>query len=64
MGDKRVTYRRKHSYNSKSNGVRIVKTPGGNLHTKTRYKRVSGAKCGDCKVCNAFNPKPEQQKRV
>ena len=44
----RVTYRRRLSYNTKSNKARKVKTPGGRLvyiHTK---KAAAVPKCGDC----------------
>ena len=50
MGDKRVTYNRKHCYKTKSNRTVVVKTPGSRLTTKTVKKRVGGPKCGDCKV--------------
>ncbi|GLE10474.1 hypothetical protein PINS_up022596 [Pythium insidiosum] len=45
----RVTYRRRHSYATKSNGIRVVKTPGGKLVAQTRKKAAAGPKCGDCK---------------
>lgn len=28
VGDKRITYRRRHSYNTRSNKIRKLKTPG------------------------------------
>ncbi|KAJ1445144.1 ribosomal protein L34Ae, partial [Pelagophyceae sp. CCMP2097] len=47
--DSRVTFTRRHAYATKSNALKIVKTPGGRLvghyHSKTR----AGVKCGDCK---------------
>merc|ERR1712002_646807 len=45
----RLVLRRRLSYNTKSNGRRISKTPGGKLvylHTK---KAGTTPKCGDCK---------------
>ncbi len=30
-GDKRITYRRRKAYNTKSNKVRVARTPGGKL---------------------------------
>ncbi|CAN1357254.1 60S ribosomal protein L34 [Linum perenne] len=41
----RLTYRRRHSYATKSNQHRIVKTPGGKLVYQTTKKRASGPKC-------------------
>merc|ERR1712232_1159709 len=44
----RVTYRRRHSYNTKSNKTKIVKTPGGKLTVHYRTKAAKGPRCGDC----------------
>merc|ERR1712080_281840 len=44
----RVTYRRRHSYATKSNSVRKVKTPGGKLTLHNVRKAGTGTKCGDC----------------
>jgi large subunit ribosomal protein L34e len=44
----RLTYRRRHAYNTRSNNPIVVKTPGGRLIYQYRKKRVSAAKCGDC----------------
>uniref|UniRef100_A0A0D6R128 60S ribosomal protein L34 n=1 Tax=Araucaria cunninghamii TaxID=56994 RepID=A0A0D6R128_ARACU len=41
----RLTYRRRHSYHTKSNQTRIVKTPGGRLVYQNAKKRASGPKC-------------------
>lgn len=41
----RLTYRKRHSYATKSNQHRIVKTPGGRLVYQTTKKRASGPKC-------------------
>merc|ERR1712062_144501 len=48
MVERRVTYRRRLSYNTKSNKVRVVRTPGGKL--TVQYKKKNGAtpRCGDC----------------
>eukprot|EP00339_Tiarina_fusa_P029255 CAMPEP_0117028440 /NCGR_PEP_ID=MMETSP0472-20121206/20675_1 /TAXON_ID=693140 ORGANISM="Tiarina fusus, Strain LIS" /NCGR_SAMPLE_ID=MMETSP0472 /ASSEMBLY_ACC=CAM_ASM_000603 /LENGTH=138 /DNA_ID=CAMNT_0004735921 /DNA_START=23 /DNA_END=443 /DNA_ORIENTATION=- len=34
----RVTYRRRHCYNTKSNKVKIIKTPGGKLTVQYKLK--------------------------
>merc|ERR1712138_10021 len=44
----RLTYRRRHSYATKSNKVRKVKTPGSVLTFHNVRKKASGVKCGDC----------------
>ena len=44
----RVTYRRRHSYNTKSNKTKIIKTPGGVLRFQYRGKLGSGVSCSDC----------------
>ncbi|KAJ2440873.1 hypothetical protein IWW43_005550, partial [Coemansia sp. RSA 1935] len=44
----RVNYRRRLSYNTKSNRVRISKTPGGNLRYLHVKKPAKGPRCGDC----------------
>ncbi|KAL5713076.1 60S ribosomal protein L34 [Ranunculus cassubicifolius] len=41
----RLTYRKRHSYATKSNQNRVVKTPGGKLVYQTTKKRASGLKC-------------------
>ncbi|KAF0743846.1 hypothetical protein Ae201684_001492 [Aphanomyces euteiches] len=45
----RITYRRRHSYATKSNRIVPVKTPGGKLVAHYRKKHSHGPKCGDCK---------------
>mmetsp|Transcript_14006 Transcript_14006/g.20728 ORF Transcript_14006/g.20728 Transcript_14006/m.20728 type:complete len:116 (+) Transcript_14006:53-400(+) len=47
--DTRVTYRRRHSYNTKSNKIKIVKTPGNRYVVHYRKKKAKGPRCGDCK---------------
>ena len=44
----RLTYRRRHSYATKSNKARVVKTPGGRLVYNYLTKKASAPKCGDC----------------
>ncbi|KAK6913249.1 Ribosomal protein L34Ae, partial [Dillenia turbinata] len=41
----RLTYRTRHSYATKSNQHRVVKTPGGRLVYQTTKKRANGPKC-------------------
>ncbi|KAE8661330.1 60S ribosomal protein L34 [Hibiscus syriacus] len=41
----RLTYRTRHSYATKSNQHRVVKTPVGKLVYQTTKKRASGRKC-------------------
>ncbi|KAG2322272.1 hypothetical protein Bca4012_027516 [Brassica carinata] len=41
----RLVYRSRHSYATKSNQHRILKTPGGKLTYQTTKKRASGPKC-------------------
>jgi large subunit ribosomal protein L34e len=38
------------SYNTRSNKVRIIKTPGGKLRYLHLKKRGTAPKCGDCKI--------------
>ena len=64
----RLTYRRKHSYNTTSNKVKIVKTPGGKLTFHYRKKTASGPKCGEsgCNLAIAGVPhlRPIQYSRL
>uniref|UniRef100_A0A7S0WNQ4 60S ribosomal protein L34 n=1 Tax=Pyramimonas obovata TaxID=1411642 RepID=A0A7S0WNQ4_9CHLO len=43
----RLTYRRRHSYATKSNKTRVLKTPGGKLAIQYTDKRAAGPKCGE-----------------
>ncbi|XP_031548864.1 60S ribosomal protein L34-like [Actinia tenebrosa] len=45
----RLTFRRRLSYNTKSNRRRISKTPGGKLVYLYTRKQGKVPKCGDCK---------------
>ena len=49
MKDSRVTFKRRHAYNTKSNVLKVVKTPGGKLVGHYASKKRVGPKCGDCK---------------
>ena len=45
----RVVYRRENNFNTRSNKVKKVKTPGGVLKVQSLDKRAKGPRCGDCK---------------
>eukprot|EP00088_Acartia_fossae_P051054 TRINITY_DN57324_c0_g1_i1.p1 TRINITY_DN57324_c0_g1~~TRINITY_DN57324_c0_g1_i1.p1 ORF type:complete len:134 (-),score=0.99 TRINITY_DN57324_c0_g1_i1:36-377(-) len=45
MADQRVTYRRRHSYNTRSNKIKKVRTPGGKLVVHYRRKHCKGPQC-------------------
>merc|ERR1711871_656438 len=62
----RLTYRRRHSYATKSNQVRKVKTPGGVLTFHKVLKTASAIKCGDCgtKLQGLPVVRPMQYKRI
>lgn len=49
-GDGRVTYSRRHAYHTKSNKMKVVKTPGGKLVAHFHKKSAKGARCGDCGI--------------
>ncbi|KAK9448926.1 60S ribosomal protein eL34 [Limtongia smithiae] len=44
----RLTYRKRNPYNTRSNRVKIVKTPGGKLVYQHTKKIPSRVKCGGC----------------
>ncbi|CAG8973926.1 hypothetical protein HYALB_00003704 [Hymenoscyphus albidus] len=50
MTSNRLTYRRRNPYNTKSNKVRVVKTPGGELRYLHIKKAGTAPKCGDCGI--------------
>ncbi|KAJ2393115.1 60S ribosomal protein L34B [Coemansia sp. RSA 2559] len=62
----RVNYRRRLSYNTKSNRVRISKTPGGNLRYLHVKKPAKGPRCGDCGLSLAGIPalRPREYSRL
>ena len=48
-----------HRYNTRSNKVRVVKTPGGKLQYQHIKKRGSPPKCGDCGIkLSGVSPPP------
>ncbi|KAJ6152921.1 hypothetical protein N7497_007240 [Penicillium chrysogenum] len=50
MTNNRLQYRRRNPYNTRSNKVRIVKTPGGELRYLHLKKKGTAPKCGDCGI--------------
>lgn len=44
----RLVHRHRHTYNTRSNKTKIVKTPGGRLVYQYRTKKAAAPKCGDC----------------
>ncbi|ELP90475.1 60S ribosomal protein L34-A, putative [Entamoeba invadens IP1] len=44
----RITYIRKHSYNTRSNRIHIVKTAGSKMTVQHVMKRASGPHCSEC----------------
>jgi len=69
----RVTYRRRHSYNTISNRTKLVKTPGGRTVVHYRTKTCKAPRCGDCGITliglprlrpAAYSRLPKRQRRV
>lgn len=50
MPDHRFTRPGRHSYNTRSNKVRPIRTPGGKLAPKKIKKTTKGPRCSDSKV--------------
>ena len=46
----RLSYRRQNSYATRSNRVKVVKTPGGSLAYIYTNKKAGSVKCGDCGI--------------
>mmetsp|Transcript_57434 Transcript_57434/g.79718 ORF Transcript_57434/g.79718 Transcript_57434/m.79718 type:complete len:131 (+) Transcript_57434:1-393(+) len=46
----RIQYRRRHSYNTRSNKVKKVRTPGGATVYQYVKKAGHGPKCADCGI--------------
>ena len=44
----RLSYRRQNSFATRSNRVKVVKTPGGSLAYIYTDKKAGCVKCGDC----------------
>ncbi|WIA19573.1 hypothetical protein OEZ86_013296 [Tetradesmus obliquus] len=42
----RLTYRRRHAYATKSNRIRVLRTPGGKLVVQTQKKPTKAPRCG------------------
>ncbi|XP_070545246.1 large ribosomal subunit protein eL34-like isoform X2 [Ptychodera flava] len=59
----RLQYRRRLSYNTKSNRKRISKTPGGKLVYLYTKKKGSIPSCGDCKR-KLFGIQPARPKQL
>jgi len=62
----RLTYRKRLSYRTKGNKVKIVKTPGGKLVYHYVHKTASAPKCGGCGGVIAGVPRirPRQLSRL
>ena len=62
----RLTYRRKNNFNTRSNKVKKVKTPGGKLAYQMVKKQASGPRCVDCKgqILGVPCLRPYQYKRL
>ncbi|XP_043204350.1 60S ribosomal protein L34-like [Amphibalanus amphitrite] len=62
----RLTYRRRLSYNTRSNRVKVVKTPGGRLvyHYRKKPRRVP--RCADTgkKLTGIRSARPQEKKRM
>jgi len=50
MPDTRTTKVGRHSFATRSNRTKPVKTPGGRLVAQVIVKKTKGVRCGDCKV--------------
>lgn len=46
----RLSYRRQNSHATRSNRVKVVKTPGGSLAYIYTDKKAGSVKCGDCGI--------------
>lgn len=62
----RLTYRRRHCYNTASNRTRVVKTPGGKLVVQYQKKPTAFAKCAATGVALQGLPqrRPSELKRL
>eukprot|EP00543_Licmophora_paradoxa_P008408 CAMPEP_0202442986 /NCGR_PEP_ID=MMETSP1360-20130828/2347_1 /ASSEMBLY_ACC=CAM_ASM_000848 /TAXON_ID=515479 /ORGANISM="Licmophora paradoxa, Strain CCMP2313" /LENGTH=113 /DNA_ID=CAMNT_0049058539 /DNA_START=322 /DNA_END=663 /DNA_ORIENTATION=+ len=49
MGDNRYTRKGRKSYNTRSNKMKPVRTPGGRLTAGKLKKTTKGPRCSDCK---------------
>merc|ERR1711892_252213 len=62
----RLTYRRRHCYKTRSNGIEKVKTPGGKLTIHVLKKKAQRPKCGDCGTCLSGIPavRPKEMRHL
>lgn len=62
----RLTYRRRHCYNTASNRTRVVKTPGGKLVVQYQKKPTKAPKCAATGVTLHGLParRPSELKRL
>jgi len=62
----RLSYRRQNNFNTRSNKVKVVKTPGGTLTYQMGKKQAAGPRCGDCKgkIIGVPCLRPIQYKRL
>jgi len=49
MVDTRVVRAGRHSYNTGSNRIRTIRTPGGKYAAQKIKKKTKGPRCSDCK---------------
>ena len=49
MADTRVVRAGRHAYNTRSNRIRTIRTPGGRYAAQKIKKTTVGPKCSDCK---------------
>ena len=64
--ERRVTFRRRHSYATRSNKIKVIRTPGGELRAQYRPKRAKGPSCGGCggKINGIPALRPKQYSQV
>merc|ERR1712014_65519 len=66
MADHRMTYRRRQPYNTVSNKVRTIRTPGGDHRLLNTKKKGTNPKCGDCgsKLAGIPALRPREEDRL
>mmetsp|Transcript_149300 Transcript_149300/g.212244 ORF Transcript_149300/g.212244 Transcript_149300/m.212244 type:complete len:117 (-) Transcript_149300:93-443(-) len=64
--DHRITYRRSCSYNTKSNRIRAVRTPGGKMVAHWVKKSSAGPQCGETgkRLQGLKQLRPKEYKRI
>ncbi|XP_049847832.1 60S ribosomal protein L34-like [Schistocerca gregaria] len=62
----RLTRRNRHSYNTRSNRLKVVRTPGNRLVYQRLKKVAKGPSCGDCggKIHGIPHLRPIEYKRL